>query len=222
LTSSDDLLYDPSNFRFQQTTDDRAGSLRLSHQEQALKTLQISGQYKQLIFDVTIQELPMETNLNIRAATLKDKEVLADIIQRSYQTVARSFNLTPDNCPRHPSNCTPEWIAHDLDRGVAYFLLSEHQYPVGCAALERADERTCYLERLAVLPEYRHNGQGEKLVNFIIEKARIYKADTLGIGIIEEQAVLKKWYEGLGFTATGTRKFDHLPFTVGFLQYDLS
>ena len=164
----------------------------------------------------------MKNALSIRQANPEDKTVLADIIRRAYRTVADDFNLTTDNCPKHPSNCTADWIIRGLDRGVVYFLLMQDQTPVGCAALEKADTDTCYLERLAVLPHARHKGFGKKLVNHIIGRAKIYKAKTVGIGIIEEQTVLKQWYKDLGFKAVGTKKFDHLPFTVGFMQIDPS
>lgn len=164
----------------------------------------------------------MTKPFNIRQAGRDDTAVLTDIIRQSYQTVALDFNLTPENCPKHPSNCTGEWIKSDLDRGVIYYILLEGGRPLGCAALEKADPKTCYLERLAVMPEVRHKGYGKLLVDFIIEKARICKAKTLGAGIIDEQAVLKQWYRGLGFKAVGTKKFDHLPFTVGFMRIDLS
>ena len=37
-------------------------------------------------------------------------------------------------------------------------------------------------------------------------------------GIIEESVVLKNWYIANGFVHTGTKKFDHLPFTCGYLE----
>ena len=163
----------------------------------------------------------MKKRIHIQKATRKDAVILADIIRKSYQTVAHDFCLTPDNCPKHPSNCTPDWITRDLDRGVSYHLCLNDNTPVGCAALERAGNDTVYLERLAVLPGYRHQGIGEQLVAFIIKKAKNGQATTLGIGIIDEQEILKHWYRGLGFKMTGTRKFGHLPFTVGFMELTL-
>ena len=46
-------------------------------------------------------------------------------------------------------------------------------------------------------------------------------AKKLSIGIIYEQKVLKDWYKDIGFRETGIRKFEHLPFTVGFMEIDL-
>jgi hypothetical protein len=46
-------------------------------------------------------------------------------------------------------------------------------------------------------------------------------AAKLGIAIIEENTVLRDWYVKNGCRPTGTKKFGHLPFTVGFLEYYL-
>ena len=42
------------------------------------------------------------------------------------------------------------------------------------------------------------------------------------IGIVEENQVLRKWYEAYGFLHTGTEKFDFFPFTCGYLVKDLT
>ena len=42
---------------------------------------------------------------------------------------------------------------------------------------------------------------------------------SIKIGIIEESTVLKNWYISNGFVHTGTKKFDHLPFTSGYLEW---
>ena len=42
--------------------------------------------------------------------------------------------------------------------------------------------------------------------------------------IIEENPTyeeLKEWYEKIGFVHTGTQKFEHLPFTVGFMEIEI-
>ena len=45
-----------------------------------------------------------------------------------------------------------------------------------------------------------------------------YVRDLITIGILEENKVLKEWYIKNGFVCNGTRKFEHLPFTVGFMS----
>ena len=41
------------------------------------------------------------------------------------------------------------------------------------------------------------------------------------VGIVEENKVLRKWYENNGFIHIGTKKFDFFPFTCGYMERDL-
>ena len=43
----------------------------------------------------------------------------------------------------------------------------------------------------------------------------------MSIGIVEENKVLRKWYENNGFIHIGTKKFDFFPFTCGYMERDL-
>jgi hypothetical protein len=43
----------------------------------------------------------------------------------------------------------------------------------------------------------------------------------VSIGIIAEHIKLKKWYLKLGFIEASTKKFDHLPFDVTYMHYEL-
>lgn len=43
----------------------------------------------------------------------------------------------------------------------------------------------------------------------------------MNIGIVEENTILRKWYEDHGFVHIGTKKFDFFPFTCGYMKRDL-
>lgn len=60
--------------------------------------------------------------VSIKKAGIADISNLSDIIRHAYKDVAQCFGLTPQNCPKHPSNCTDEWVQSDLDRGVIYSM----------------------------------------------------------------------------------------------------
>jgi len=60
----------------------------------------------------------------IRKADAHEVLLLAHLIRNSYRDVAAQFNLTPQNCPKHPSNCTPDWVEKDVNRGVSYYCRS--------------------------------------------------------------------------------------------------
>lgn len=157
----------------------------------------------------------------IKKAGLGDVPVLTGLIRDSYRDVAQRFNLTPENCPKHPSNCTPKWIRKDFARGVTYFILEHNQKPVGCAALEKPTTDLGYLERLAVLPDYRRRGFGRKLVDHVFDQAADARIKKISIGIIAEQTDLLMWYRKIGFLEADTKEFTHLPFLVTFMMYQL-
>ena len=52
-------------------------------------------------------------------------------------------------------------------------------------------------------------------------KAKKAGYKKMSIGIVEENRVLRNWYEYNGFVHTGTKKFDFFPFTCGYMERDL-
>lgn len=153
----------------------------------------------------------------IRHATVDDIDLLTNLVRTAFRDVAERFRLTPENCPKHPSNCEPDWIRTAMEKGVQYFILEENYTPCGCVALEHAKPGVCYLERLAVLPAYRHRGFGKMLVEHVVCEAARQGISRVEIGIIAEQNDLREWYERLGFVGTGEKTFAHLPFRVAFM-----
>ena len=164
----------------------------------------------------------MKTTGIIRTAHEADVKLLTAMIRKSHADVARRFNLTPENCPKHPSNCTTDWIKSDLARGVRYYLADWQRDAAGCVALEQANPEMVYLERLSVLPEERRNGLGRKLVERVLQETAALGVPQVGIGIIAGFSELKAWYKILGFREGATRQFEHLPFKVLLMAYDLT
>ena len=149
--------------------------------------------------------------------------IYAEVIRASFATVARDFNLTRENCPRHTSFITNEELAGKYSAVGGYC-------PYGCfadgklagfAALTGAGGGTYELNNVAVLPGCRHLGYGKALLDYGKEKAAKLGGNKITIAIIEENAVLKKWYAANGFAHTGTKRFEHMPFTVGYMEWNL-
>lgn len=158
----------------------------------------------------------------IREAASKDATLLAQLISDSFRDVAEKYFLTPENCPTHPSNYTPVRVEADFVKGVRYFVLEDEGKVCGCVAMEVVGPEHCYLERLAVLPEYRRKGFGDTLVQCVVEQARALGLKRIEIAIIAQQTDLQRWYEARGFSVTGEKVFEHLPFKVKFMSTELS
>ena len=165
--------------------------------------------------------LSIPKNYGIRPADADDGGTLTAIIRSAFQDVAMRFNLNAENCPKHPSNCTEEWISAAFEKGVHYYLLTSGSEAIGCVALERASAEVCYLERLAVVPQHRTKGFGKALAAHALSQSADLGAKRVEIGIIAAQAELRQWYQKLQFSVTGRKHFQHLPFEVMFMRREL-
>lgn len=144
------------------------------------------------------------------------------VIRNSFRTVAEEYGLTIENCPTHPSFVTIQQLNELRTKGLRLFGLFLDNVQVGFVAIEQANNILYYMEKLAVLPEHRHNGYGAQLVNHVLDFVRNGGGQKVSIGIIDEHTILKNWYRKLGFMELSTTKFDHLPFTVCFMERDCS
>ncbi|MCX6005195.1 MAG: GNAT family N-acetyltransferase [Chloroflexi bacterium] len=143
------------------------------------------------------------------------------VIRDSFRTVAREFKLTRKNNPTHPSFITRERLS-DLQKKARFFGLFENGNQVGFVAVEKADGNVYYLDKLAVLPHHRHQGHGKKLVEFVVEYVKKNGGEKVSLCMIDSHRVLKSWYQSLGFSETATKKFEHLPFVVCFMERAVS
>lgn len=141
-----------------------------------------------------------------------------EVIHRSFKTVAEEFGLTPENCPKHTSFMPIYFLTTQMDWGWHMFGLYHEGQLVGYMSLSKESDTVYELHNLAVLPEYRHKGFGKKMLDFAKETVQSLGGHTIKIGIIEESTILKNWYESNGFVHIGTKQFDHLPFTSGYLE----
>ncbi len=153
----------------------------------------------------------------------KDIAECVNVIRESFLTVAEELGYTIDNAPRFTAFAVTE------DR-LLYQLKSEHRpmfayYAdnkiIGYYSLKLQDNNECELNNLCVLPQYRHKHIGAKLLEDAYTKSKNMGFKKMNIGIVEENTILKKWYEDNGFICIGTKKFDFFPFTCGYMEREL-
>jgi ribosomal protein S18 acetylase RimI-like enzyme len=159
--------------------------------------------------------------LVIREVTAGELDACAGVIRRAFLTVAEEFGLTPENAPTNGAFLKTERLVTEREKGFLQYGLFSGDDVIGYMQLEKAGGGTYYVEKLAVLPEKRHVGCGRRLLDFAASKVRALGGRKIGIAIIEENTRLKNWYAAYGFVHTGTKKYDHLPFTVGFMELAL-
>ena len=160
--------------------------------------------------------------MTIITASINDAATIATIIREANEDVARQFGLNADNCPKHPSLCQTDWVLTDFNRGEEYFLYQQDGVDIGCVAFEQPKPEVAYLNRLSVLPQYRHHGIGRSLVQFVFGYARQKNITRVSIGIIAENVRLRNWYLNLGFREGERKIFPHLPFDVLYMSASIS
>ncbi len=142
------------------------------------------------------------------------------VICASFKTVADELGFTAENAPRFTAFATTEdrlnWHLNGEYRPM--YVYYDNGVIVGYYSLLLQENQECELNNVCVLPEYRHKGIGEELLKHAFETAEKLGCMKMNIGIVEENVVLRKWYESYGFVHTGTQKFDFFPFTCGYME----
>jgi len=160
-------------------------------------------------------------DLAISAADVNDADLLATLIAAAFQDVAARFGLTRDNCPGHTSFITADEVRRGMGFGNQYFLAFAGELPCGVVAVRQPKGGTGIVEKLAVLPDFRHHGLGRALMEAALTELKRRGATAAEIGIIAEHSVLRAWYETLGFCAVRQVRYDHLPFAVLHLRKEI-
>ncbi len=159
----------------------------------------------------------------IRKIEEKDIPRCVNVIRKSFMTIADQFEITVKNAPFFTAfSTTDEKLNGQFeDENRVMYAYYDNGNIIGYYSLELLGDEKCELNNLCVLPEYRHKGIGEKLLNNSFDVAKSFSCKQMNIGIIEENDALKQWYKSFGFIHTGTQKFDFFPFTCGYMEKEL-
>ncbi len=145
-------------------------------------------------------------------------EECAEVIRQSFMTVAKDFGLTKENSPTNGAFIQKERLMEEKLKGQFLYGMFHDNRIIGYMQLEMNTQELYFLQKLVVLPEFRHFGLGKALLDYAVEQVLQKGGTKMSIGIIEENTMLKNWYLEYGFIHTGARKFEHLLFTVGFME----
>jgi ribosomal protein S18 acetylase RimI-like enzyme len=143
----------------------------------------------------------------------------AEVIRQSFATISNDFNLTKENCPAHTGFVTDERLASKITEDYYPFGYFVNGKMVGFVSLTDIGDGAFEMKNLSVLPEYRHLGYGKELLNFCKNNIKEIGGNKITLGIIEENTRLKEWYVANGFIHIGTKKYESLPFTCGYMEW---
>ena len=160
----------------------------------------------------------------IREVRREEIPICVRVIRNSHQTVADAFGFTIENAPGYVAFATDEsrLIWHMDSEHRLMFVEEEGGIIRGYCSLLLNNANECELAHLSVLPEHRHRGIGAALLEHAVRVAREHHCKVMRLSIVEENTVLRKWYEQHGAVHTGTEKFGFFPFTCGYMMIDLA
>ena len=159
----------------------------------------------------------------IREVRREEIPVCVEVIKKSFITVADEYGFTEENAPRFTAFATTtDRLYWHMDREHRpMYVFEEDGDLCGYYSLLLQENGECELNNLSVLPEYRHRGIGKQLLEHAFHTAKEAGCMIVNIGIVEENKVLRKWYELNGAKHIATKKYDFFPFTCGYLKKEL-
>ena len=159
----------------------------------------------------------------IKAVVPENIPECVNVIRTSFRTVADEFGFTEENAPAYVAFATDEhrlnYHCH-VEKRPMYAWFDGGRI-VGYYSLLAGEDGICELNNLCTLPEYRCRGIGKELLEHAFAVAKELGCSLMRIGIVEENRVLRAWYEAHGFVHLGTKKYDHFPFTCGYMERTL-
>ena len=161
----------------------------------------------------------------IKEINKNDVSECVKVIRSSFMTIAEQFGFSIENAPRFTAFATTEErLLYQLDNEPRYMFAYSNSdgKKIGYYSLLMQDKGECELNNLCVLPEYRHRKIGQELLQDAYSQAKAHNCTKINIGIVEENIILRQWYEKEGFVHIGTEKFDFFPFTCGYMVKELN
>lgn len=159
----------------------------------------------------------------IKAISKENIQECVNVIKESFKTVADTFGFTQENASRFTAFATSVerlTYQYEIEKRPMYACFENGRIE-GYYSLQIMDNKECELNNICTLPSCRHKKIGEELITDAFEKARAFGCNKMNIGIVEENQLVKKWYQSFGFIHIGTKKFDFLPFVTGYMIKEL-
>lgn len=145
---------------------------------------------------------------------------LTKLLNEAFGTVAQEFGLTKENVPTNSAFITSDELKVQFTENREFFAYIDENQIVGFIAIEKScnEQDTFYIEKLAVIPEYRHRGIGRLLMDFASNRIVELGGKHISIALINSNTILKNWYAEQGYEEQSVKTYEHLPFAVCFMD----
>jgi diamine N-acetyltransferase len=120
----------------------------------------------------------------------EDVSAVLKVLNLSHGTIARDFNFTKEDNPTNNAFIDEKTLREQLKNGIALYGLKMENRLVGCIAIEKSKREvdTYYIEKVSVLPEFRHQGIGVRLMDFATDKIKNAGGKMISIALIDSNS----------------------------------
>jgi len=116
----------------------------------------------------------------------------------------------------------PTVLQHEVDNAADiyehpgnFFVAFAGNSPVGCVGIHSMSAAVADLRRLWVLPEYRGNAVGKRLLQHCVAHCQGAVIETLVLDVLPSRTAVIDWYKRLGFEEI--EPFEDLPIEMVYL-----
>ena len=149
-----------------------------------------------------------------------DSTIITEIVNKSFITVANEFDYTIKNAPMFPAFIKKDIIEKQILKGLKMYVYKVGNKIIGSIGYSFKNNKYT-IERLSVLPEYRHKNIGKTLMVIIENKIKEKNGLSVKVEIVNNNIRLKEWYKKLGYKEVEVQEFNHLPFKVGIMEKEI-
>ena len=152
---------------------------------------------------------------------INDIDLITELVNRSFITVADEYGYTMENASTFPAFIGSNVIANDIKNGLIIFGYKKDGEVIGCCGHSKHSDIIYKIKRLAVLPEYRHYGIGKRLMahNELIIKEN--GGSIAEVHLVNNNEKLKRWYTENNYREIAIEEVKGLPFKVCIMQKEL-
>ncbi|MDR0265654.1 MAG: GNAT family N-acetyltransferase [Sphingobacterium sp.] len=149
-----------------------------------------------------------------------DSFIIIEILQKSFITVAKEFGFTKENAPTFSAFINKDKIDSEFSKGLKMYVYKISEKAVG--TIGYIFENGKYnIERLSVLPEYRHKNIGKELMEFIENILKSRSVRVVKLGMVYENKKLLEWYLSLGYKLLEIKEHKDLIFKIGIMEKEI-
>ncbi|MEK5056999.1 GNAT family N-acetyltransferase [Paenibacillus shunpengii] len=152
-------------------------------------------------------------------ANSEDGKIISALIKESFKRQAELLNISESEYPNYVAFETEEMARNRIVNTQVKILFVDAE-PIGTIGSYKEDE-VGYIERLAILPTFRGNDYGKRLLEKTETELFNNGCKVIRLSIVASFERLQQYYEQHGYRCNEKKSYPFLPFEVQFLSKNI-